>query len=150
MVFHRSFVFQHLNNARLLSKLDETGLLWLISKIKMLNRNSKAQLTTINNGLDILSFKCSSELQIEEIIQALVHSILQNTQHLVICCLPLQRSPICCRFCSGLANVLHLQKFLSQHILAVILLLVSGITGFACRTGQLQQYLELQPVVYCP
>lgn len=46
----------------------------------MLNRNSKAQLTTINNGLDILSFKCSSELQIEEIIQALFHSILQNLQ----------------------------------------------------------------------
>jgi len=90
-------------------------LLWLISKTRKLCHTSKAQLTAVSSRLDIPSFKHSSQLQLEEIIQALLNSMLQNLQagraskHPVNCCLPLQRSPVCCKFCSGTAGVLYLQ-----------------------------------------
>lgn len=61
-----------------LTKEDETATTGANLKIKMLQHTSRAQLTAVSSRLDILSFKYSSQVQLEEIIQALLNSFLQN------------------------------------------------------------------------
>lgn len=77
-----------------------TALSGLISTLKMLHHAYEAQLAAARSGLDTISFKHSSQLQLEEMTQASLNSILQNLQagraskHPVSCCLPYS-SPLC-------------------------------------------------------
>lgn len=120
----------------------------------MQHHTSKAQLTAASSRLDILSFKHSSELQLEEIIQALFISILQNLQAGIQTSSQLLPT-ITTLTCSQQVLLkdgwwaLPTDALLPQYILPVIVSLVSGITGFACFTSSYPTWLwnQVTPVV---